>query len=75
MLALRVLIAFAGAAIEAERITALRVALLDDLAARQRADAFGLRRDRLLGFADATDEDEHEGESTQHLARILRATG
>lgn len=56
MVALRLLRAFAGAAMEAERIAALAIALLDDLATAQRAGTFGLRRDGLLRLADATEE-------------------
>jgi hypothetical protein len=60
VLTLRFLRAFAGAAIHAQRIAALAIALLDDLAARQRAHTFRRRRDRLLRFADATDEAKDE---------------
>lgn len=55
MLTLRFLIALLRAAVDAERIAALAIALLDDLAAGQRPDALGRRRERLPRLADATE--------------------
>jgi hypothetical protein len=69
VLTLRFLVAFAGAAIDAQRIGALAVALLDDLPARHRAHTFRRGRDRLFCFADAANEAEGKRES-QHAARI-----
>jgi len=56
VLTLRFLVSLAGAAIDAERIAALAIALLDHLAAVERADAFRRRRDRFLRLADAAAE-------------------
>ena len=60
---------------QAQRIAALRVAVLDDLLARQRAAALRLRSlDRFLGLADAaqTEERDDHDNASQHARTIRR---
>ena len=60
------------ALVQAERITARRVALLDDLPAGQRAATLGLGCDRLLGLTDAAGE-KHDRERDTNHAVIVHA--
>lgn len=67
--------ALRGAAVEAERITALGIAVLEDLLARERPATLGLGTlDRFLRLADAAGEEERRDErgANQHVRTIRR---
>lgn len=64
--------ALPAAAVQAQRVAALAIALFDDLSARQRPVALRLGRDCLLGLADASGGNDERDGNAKHGASLLR---
>lgn len=74
MLSLRLLGSLGSAAIHADRIAALAIALLDNLATGERAGALWLRRERVSSLVDAAGERAGECDGQRELVHALKDT-